>query len=853
MRAAQKKKAENFVDLLNQAHEEIKSRMEQRSYGIALDLLAQCQDGAIHLCDFIQKTEGEDAPAVSFLIEYYKQIYQIHEELIGGMAANADMVYEKLQRFLTPAKNSIKNDIKVKLEIAFLPYKASMWDSLESVWMAADADTDCTAYVVPIPYYERNSDGSIGAYHYEGGDMPEYVPVVHYDDYHLPDRQPDIIYIHNPYDQDNFVTTVDPRYYSSELKKYTQLLVYIPYFSTSGGMSEGQSLCRAYLNVDYIVVQAEKYKDFYDRRIPREKLLPLGSPKFDKVIRLCQNPPEPPENWKKHLDGKKVYFYNTSINGMLADTRRFLLKMEYVFKCFQGRNDACLLWRPHPLMDSTFDSMRKEYKPVYDELRRKFIDNDYGIYDDTPDIEKTIALCDAYIGDSGTSVTALFGIVGKPLFILNNFINTLPEEDDWRGEIISGFFADGQDEWIITQGNKLYHSPAHDYHYEFYCDLSEYSSGYYYHRAVEIEGMLYVCPRNAQDILVISEHKIVKKIALTRHTEQWGAFCNTMRVDNYLFLIPYKYPAIVRYDVKSGILDYIEGYNDIFIKKVQNEWIIGGACIWKNKLLLASPADDKVLMIDSAELKVELSSSGISNSYGCLGMTPYDDGICMLPYMGTNVICWNPDTGAAVEYSDMPKGFQCNNRWLGFLCTKRPFNLAAVYQKEIVLPPMWGNMFLSINMETGTVQEWEPPFAVSWEGRNCYFQADSIGAFSGRTDTLGEGTYRFVYGIDRRIYDINLKTREFKEIEIVFNKDEVLEHEPGFGKNSEWQKYGCEEKALYSLKDFLDGIEIGRPFDRGKQIQIYREIAENTDGTCGDKIHRSVCANLYKPKDRVKL
>lgn len=844
MRAAQKKRAENFVNLLNQAHEEIKSRMEQGSYGIALDLLAQCQDGAIHLCDFIQKTEGEEAAAVSFLIDYYKQIYQIHEELTGGMAANANAVYEKLQRFLDPAENSIKNDIKVKLEIAFLPYKASMWDSLESVWMAADEDPDCTAYVVPIPYYERNTDGSIGTYHYEGGDMPEYVPVVHYDDYHFPERQPDIIYIHNPYDQDNFVTTIDPRYYSSELKKYTGLLVYIPYFSTSGGMSEGQSLCRAYLNADYIVVQAEKYKDFYDRTISRGKLLPLGSPKFDKIVRLCQNPPEPPEKWKKHMAGKKVYFYNTSINGMLADTRRFLLKMEYVFKCFQGRNDACLLWRPHPLMDSTFASMRKEYKPLYDKLRREFIENEFGIYDDTPDIEMTIALSDAYIGDSATSVTSMFGVAGKPLFILNNSINTLPEADDWRGEIIKGFFIDGQDEWMITQGNKLYHSPNRDYHYEFYCDLSEYASGSYYLRAVEIRGMIYVCPRNAQDILVISQHKVVKRIALTRYTVQMGAFCNAWMIDNYLFLIPFRYPSIVRYDVENGSLAYIEGYNDIFIKNVQGEWKIGGSCAWKDCLLLASPTDDKVLVVESAEMKVKVLKTGTSDGCGCLGMMPYDAGICMLPYTGTTVTCWNPDTGEIVQYGDMPEGFRCHNRPLGFPCMERPFSFGAVEQNTIYLPPAWGNMFLSIDLDTGAIQEWKPPFSVSREEKNGYFFSWGIGVFLGRTDTLGEGTYRFFYIIERKLYDVNLRSGEYREIEIGFRPDELYGHEPGFGRNSEWMMYGCEENALYSLKDFLDGTDRGRSFDRSAQIQAYNEIAVNADGTCGEKIHQFVCTKV---------
>ena len=85
------------------------------------------------------------------------------------------------------------------------------------------------------------------------------------------------------------------------------------------------------------------------------------------------------------MSGKRVYFYNTSLNGMLADTDSFLKKMKYVFECFEGREDVCLLWRPHPLMESTLDSMRAQYKPFYEWLKGYFIENGLGIYDDTPD------------------------------------------------------------------------------------------------------------------------------------------------------------------------------------------------------------------------------------------------------------------------------------------------------------------------------------------------------------------------------------------------------------------------------------------------------------------------------------
>lgn len=46
-----------------------------------------------------------------------------------------------------------------------------------------------------------------------------------------------------------------------------------------------------------------------------------------------------------------------------------------------------------------------EEPPYYEKLKEMFIKEDIGIYDDTPDIGRTIALSDVYVGDSSTSVT----------------------------------------------------------------------------------------------------------------------------------------------------------------------------------------------------------------------------------------------------------------------------------------------------------------------------------------------------------------------------------------------------------------------------------------------------------------
>lgn len=42
----------------------------------------------------------------------------------------------------------------------------------------------------------------------------------------------------------------------------------------------------------------------------------------------------------------------------------------------------------------------------------------WGIYDDTPDIDRAIALSDAYYGDM-SSVVELYKVTGKPIMIQN--------------------------------------------------------------------------------------------------------------------------------------------------------------------------------------------------------------------------------------------------------------------------------------------------------------------------------------------------------------------------------------------------------------------------------------------------
>ena len=131
-----------------------------------------------------------------------------------------------------------------------------------------------------------------------------------------------------------------------------------------------------------------------------------------------------PEEWLRIIekpDGswKKIIFYNTSVGALLQHNEKMIAKMEYVFRVFQeNQEDVALLWRPHPLIQATIESMRPQLWTEYDRLVRKYREEGWGIYDDTADLDRAMGISDAYYGD-GSSVVQLYQKTGKPIMMQN--------------------------------------------------------------------------------------------------------------------------------------------------------------------------------------------------------------------------------------------------------------------------------------------------------------------------------------------------------------------------------------------------------------------------------------------------
>lgn len=444
MRKAEKKKAEDFVQLLERAHEEIKRALEIKNHQAAMDLLEQCQSCVIRLGELIECEEGEEVATILLVEDYCELVYQNYEEIRHGLAVNENKVFKSLNKASIRIKNSIQKDISVRIEAVFLPYKASMWDSLESIWKAADKDPDCDAYVIPIPYYDRNPDGSFREMHNEGKQYPKYVPVTDYREYDFAARRPDMIFIHNPYDDCNYVTSVQPFFYSKNLKQYTEKLVYVPYFILGEVDPDNEEAVKGMehfctvpgvINADKVIVQSKKMRKVYIDVLTRyagkdtkkyweEKILGLGSPKVDKILNTKKEEQEIPEEWLRIIrkeDGswKKIIFYNTSVSALLKHGEKMLQKMQDVFAIFKERVDeVTLLWRPHPLLKATIGGMRPELWAEYEKIVDEYRAQGWGIYDDTADVDRAIAVCDGYYGD-WSSVVQLCQERGKLVMIQN--------------------------------------------------------------------------------------------------------------------------------------------------------------------------------------------------------------------------------------------------------------------------------------------------------------------------------------------------------------------------------------------------------------------------------------------------
>ena len=153
-----KQQIKQFLDLVKTLETACGELKRQRADKF-LDLCAEIQEFVSCMFDYAETVFGEDTRLSNLIRELYELLFNIAQ---GN--AHVKLVSKKAFEIKSEAAN-LKAD---KIEVVFFCYKASMSDSLESIYFAAKADPACDAYFIAVPYFDRNPDGSFGQMHVEG-------------------------------------------------------------------------------------------------------------------------------------------------------------------------------------------------------------------------------------------------------------------------------------------------------------------------------------------------------------------------------------------------------------------------------------------------------------------------------------------------------------------------------------------------------------------------------------------------------------------------------------------------------------------------------------------------------------
>lgn len=437
MRREVKTQLLQMLQTLLEAHREIRRQIEKQQYDAAFQMLADCQASAIAIGTEIERTEQDQEAIVRCLEDYCDALYAMCEKIDRQETDKLTKHISVFNQHITNAYQMVDRRIQVILKMAFLPYKAAMWTSLASIWEAAAADPCCEAKVVVIPYYELDAYGNKTKLVYEGDQFPAEVPVVPYQEYDVAEERPDVIFIHNPYDEFNNVTRVPEQYYSYNLKPHTGKLVYSPY-GLMGYYSpkQGAFMCRtsAVHHADYIIVQSERVKQIYmGHGVNGKKLIALGSPKVDAIVKLKNQKPEMPPEWKEKLEGRKVFLLNTHmsyfIQGHIYQQKYpergnyTLAAHEDAFDRLLDRAGRALIWRPHPLLIPMLESRGLfDLAQIIKGFEQRVQDASNGVLDKNGSYDLAFQASDVLV-TTYSSIVPEYLITGKPVYIFQARLN----------------------------------------------------------------------------------------------------------------------------------------------------------------------------------------------------------------------------------------------------------------------------------------------------------------------------------------------------------------------------------------------------------------------------------------------
>lgn len=711
--------------LLDQCYNACVQNFSEKSVTIVLDTLVTCQDAAYVIGNNLERHWGEETPVVSQIESLCESLYICHAKILEGMISKHD--WACVQDEIKAIEKQLELDLSDKIEMAFLPYKASMWDSLESVWKAACKREVCEAYVVPIPYFDKTEEGGFGQEHYEIDQYPDDVPTINYEEYNMEERCPDIVFIHNPYDDYNRVTTIHPNYYVKELKQYVGKVVYIPYYVSNEfnpsdlivqRTKEPFIMTPGVIFSDYTIVQSENMKRLYinvlEKKCPdsvapnwEKRILGLGSPKVDRVLQTRRDDNRLPKEWKEKIYGlngkrKRVVFYNTSLADLL-NCDNMLDKIEDTLQFFEKQEDVVLWWRPHPLYEETLESILPMLVERYHAIIKKYKDNKIGIFDTGMDLDWAIAETDAYYGD-GSSVSILFKYANKPVMYQDAKIKNCSKRNKSIPMWPCAYYTDDNAVWFIHgRMNMLFKLDLNTLQYELIGSVPEEKlfQAFLYTGIVKYKQRIILVPGFAKNLAIydVAEKKF-KKIKITTKEKDISSYLfeEAEVWKNWLICYPYNASFLLKINLDSLEMKKI---NLLGEKESEENVTFYSRARVKNNVYMVCDKTNSII-------KVNLDADQLS-----VIKSPNDERYTKIAALGTKIVLFSSETQEIILLDKNEK-----KKVLLRVANDIPFRMRGVGDRVLLIENVQGKR-TCIDVKGEIVSEEEKKTGKTYSLLNC--------------------------------------------------------------------------------------------------------------------------------------
>ena len=211
--------AKECLEVLHSHYELANNYLDSGKLEELSDICNDAQQLAASLGTMLEQVRGEGeihcAAVVTVLEDLCECIYSCYESACAG-TKNALLPIEEILKELD---TTLDDHILSRKEVLILPACEADYGTLASIHSRFLADPDTDTIVLPLPVMFKDYYGNITANNEDN---------LRHNDYDISLHCPDEIYIQNPYDKENPCLTIPQQFYSENLRKYTDKLIFVP-------------------------------------------------------------------------------------------------------------------------------------------------------------------------------------------------------------------------------------------------------------------------------------------------------------------------------------------------------------------------------------------------------------------------------------------------------------------------------------------------------------------------------------------------------------------------------------------------------------------------------------------------